>query len=262
VCSPATGAGPTLTVANSGPRIVVQPASQGVLLGENAALSVATSGSLPLHYQWQLGESNIAGATQATLVVTNFAATNAGTYRVAVTNAFGGIVSSNATLVEASSLVVGWGLNNYGQTNVPADLIDAVAVASGYYHSLALRGNGTVVAWGDNGGGQTTIPAGLPHPAAIAAGDMHTVVLLSDGSPFITRQPVNLDAYSGTTPFLSLGAAGAGPLSYQWQMYGTNLPGATNAILSLAAAQPTNSGPYSVAVTNSIGSVTSAVATP
>lgn len=36
-----------------------------------------------------------------------------------------------------------------------------VAIAAGYYHSLALRSDGTVVGWGSNTSGQTTIPAEL-----------------------------------------------------------------------------------------------------
>ena len=44
---------------------------------------------------------------------------------------------------------------------VPAGLNDALAVAAGGYHSLAIRANGSVVAWGANDYGQTNVPAGL-----------------------------------------------------------------------------------------------------
>ena len=54
-----------------------------------------------------------------------------------------------------------WGNNSCGQTNVPGGLSNVVAVAGGFYHSLALKSDGTVVAWGDNSYGQTNIPAGL-----------------------------------------------------------------------------------------------------
>lgn len=49
-------------------------------------------------------------------------------------------------------------------------------------------------------------------------------------------------------------ADGTVPLSYQWQWYGTNLPGATNTTYSIASAAISNSGPYSVVVTNAYGS--------
>ncbi|MDZ5461100.1 hypothetical protein [Azohydromonas lata] len=49
--------------------------------------------------------------------------------------------------------VVGWGNNDEGQLNVPEGLSDAVAIAGGGFHTVALRSNGTVVAWGYNYGG-------------------------------------------------------------------------------------------------------------
>src|SRR5439155_1362218 len=52
------------------------------------------------------------------------------------------------------------------------------------------------------------------------------------------------------------------PLSYRWY-FNTNtaIANATNATLTITNAQATNAGAYSVRVTNSVGSVTSAIAT-
>jgi hypothetical protein len=44
--------------------------------------------------------------------------------------------------------VKAWGDNSYGQCNVPSDLDNAVAIAAGWRHSLALRADGKVVIWG------------------------------------------------------------------------------------------------------------------
>jgi hypothetical protein len=35
--------------------------------------------------------------------------------------------------------VVGWGNNSNGQTTIPAGLSGVIAIAAGYYHSLALK---------------------------------------------------------------------------------------------------------------------------
>ncbi len=78
--------------------------------------------------------------------------------------------------------VAAWGDNTYGQTTIPAGLSNVVAIAAGDFHSLALRGDGTVVGWGRNDYGQTTIPAGLSNVVAIAAGWAHSLALRSDGS--------------------------------------------------------------------------------
>jgi uncharacterized repeat protein (TIGR01451 family) len=78
--------------------------------------------------------------------------------------------------------VVGWGLNNDGQSSVPGGLTDAVAVAAGGYHSLAVRSDGTVVAWGSNSYGQTTVPPGLGTVTQVAGGAFHSLALKADGT--------------------------------------------------------------------------------
>jgi hypothetical protein len=60
-----------------------------------------------------------------------------------------------------------------------------IAIAAGYYHSLALKSDGTVVAWGATGVvdyGQADVPAGLSGVTAIAAGGSHSLALKSDGT--------------------------------------------------------------------------------
>jgi hypothetical protein len=79
--------------------------------------------------------------------------------------------------------------------------------------------------------------------------------------PKITRQPVGATILAGNAVTLSVGAAGAGPLSYQWYFNSNPLPGATSATLTLANPQWLDSGTYSVLVQNSFGSVASANAT-
>ena len=62
-------------------------------------------------------------------------------------------------------------------------------------------------------------------------------------------------------------ATGTTPLSYQWTFNaapltnGGNISGATSAVLTLANVRATNSGAYSVMVTNLVEAVTSPVAT-
>jgi hypothetical protein len=54
-----------------------------------------------------------------------------------------------------------------------------------------------------------------------------------------------------------LAASGARPLSFQWRLNGTNLPGATNEWLVLTNVQTNQAGVYSVLVSNPLGTVTS-----
>jgi alpha-galactosidase len=85
-------------------------------------------------------------------------------------------------------------------------------------------------------------------------------MMFSASAPFITAQPT--DAAVGAGQGADLGVlAGGLPVFYQWRLYGTNLPGATQSAYSIAAAQLADAGPYDVVITNDYGAVTSVVAT-
>jgi alpha-tubulin suppressor-like RCC1 family protein len=42
-------------------------------------------------------------------------------------------------------MVVAWGDNSLGQTNVPSSATNVTAIAAGFAHNLALRSDGTLV---------------------------------------------------------------------------------------------------------------------
>ena len=56
---------------------------------------------------------------------------------------------------------------------------------------------------------------------------------------------------------LVVGATGVGPFSFQWQLNGTPLNGATTPVLNLNTVQLTDSGNYSCLITTPLGSLTS-----
>ncbi|KUL55483.1 hypothetical protein ADL22_00915 [Streptomyces sp. NRRL F-4489] len=74
------------------------------------------------------------------------------------------------------------GDNRWGQSSVPPDLRDAVGVAAGQAHSLAVRKDGTVVAWGSNIRKQCEVPPGLRGVVRVAAGAEHSLALKKDGT--------------------------------------------------------------------------------
>ena len=51
--------------------------------------------------------------------------------------------------------MVAWGDNDEGEIDVPAGLDHVVAVAAGWYHSLAVTSAGQVIAWGSTADGLT-----------------------------------------------------------------------------------------------------------
>ncbi len=81
----------TLTVTGGGtsPSITTGPTNQTVATGQNATFTVAAGGTAPLNYQWWFNTNSIlAGATNASLTITNAFSTNAGSYSVVVTNPY------------------------------------------------------------------------------------------------------------------------------------------------------------------------------
>jgi hypothetical protein len=78
------------------PVITSQPQSQTNVVGSMVTLSVAATGVPPLFYQWRRSTANVAGATNATLVITNLQSANAGNYTVVVTNVEGSVTSTIA----------------------------------------------------------------------------------------------------------------------------------------------------------------------
>ncbi|HEU5071191.1 MAG TPA: hypothetical protein VFV96_12365 [Verrucomicrobiae bacterium] len=183
----------------------------------NVAATAAGQSQFPLSYQWQFNGTNLASGTSSNYYV-YFSPTNEGEFTVGVSNAAG---STNAGPWRIHLLqpggVAAWGANDYGEcdspynltnaisiaagelhsvavredgsvvqwgyhwADVPADLTNAVQVAAGYEHSLALRADGTVTAWGD-AGAPNWVPTNLSGVKAVSAGEYHNLALLTNGS--------------------------------------------------------------------------------
>lgn len=77
--------------------------------------------------------------------------------------------------------------------------------------------------------------------------------------PSIVAPPRSQTFATGQPLTLSVSTSGVG-VTYQWLRNGVPLPGATNATLALAGADPSNAGSYTVTASNLFGSVTSPAA--
>ncbi len=81
-------------------------------------------------------------------------------------------------------------------------------------------------------------------------------------APTISSQPANQTVAAGQTATFAVTASGTGPLSYQWNKNGTAISGAISASYTTpATASGDNGASFTVAVSNSAGSVTSNAAT-
>jgi uncharacterized protein YpmS len=247
--------------------IATQPSSQTVIQGSNAVFSVVPSGTAPFSYQWSCNGTDLAESTNAALTFTNAQATNAGSYKVVVTNSWGSVTSAVVTL----TVLVPPAITNQPQSQ---------AVVQGQNASFSVGAIGTPTLsyqWYFNGSSLGTGPTNstliLSGIGTNKAGNYTVTVNNSYGSvtstvatltvyvpPVIAIQPLSQTVAQGLNASLSVTASGTEPLSYQWIFSGTNLAGATTSVLVLTNLQATNAGSYTVVVTNSAGSITSAPA--
>ena len=163
---------------------VLQQALSNIVVNadSNVTLAISATGNAPLTYAWQFNGTTIAG-TNSSLLLTNVRPAQSGFYRVTINNQYGSATSTvRVSVFGVAGLVVAWGDNSGGQTNAPSSFADAVAIAGGDYHSLALRQNGTLAAWGYNGDGQTAVPADTLRFVSIAAGASHNLAVRENGS--------------------------------------------------------------------------------
>lgn len=171
----------TLSVQESAPVIAEPPVDVAATFGLAAEFRVAARGTWPLSYQWRFNGVDLAGETNAVLSFNPVTVNQSGRYSVVIGNTIGSTVSTDASLSVVR--VAAWGENAFGQSEVPADARDIVAVAAGSGHSLALRRNGSVLAWGDTTwNAPSAVPADLTNAIRIAAGGWHSLALRHDGT--------------------------------------------------------------------------------
>jgi hypothetical protein len=236
---------PALLTLSVPPLIVRQPQPQGVLAGHTASFNVIVSGSPPLKYQWRFNDASLPGATASAFTLAAAWPSNGGAYSVIVSNSGGIAISTEAPLV-----VTGWavsGDNSLNQLNVPSNATNLIAVASGQWHNLALRADGTVVAWGDDSAGQCDLPPALTGVLAIAAGGYHSLAINADrtvaawgaddsGQSDVPAGLANVIAISaGTLHSLALRRDGAvvGWGDNTWGQ--TNIPSGLSNVVAIAA---------------------------
>ncbi|PYJ97692.1 MAG: hypothetical protein DME23_14170 [Verrucomicrobia bacterium] len=254
-----------LTV-NGLPVITMQPSSQTARRGGKATFSVAAAGTAPLSYQWQKNETNIIGATPASLTLSDVQTVDIGAYRVIVANLFGSATSVVANLTislpptlisQPQSQTVAAGANATFTVAATGDppltyqwLFEGAPIAGATDASLTLTNVQAFDA------GNYALLVSNPGGSVISSNAVLTVI----SPPVIFLQPQSVNVEPGETAFFLVGAAGSNPLSYQWRKYDTNLPGANASTLQLTNVQTSDAGPYTVVISNSLGSVTSDVA--
>src|ERR1039458_5038311 len=127
------------------PGITVQPSNQTTVEGSNVVLSVVAGGTGPFSYQWNFNGTNILGATNATLTLTNLHPNQSGNYAVTITTPYGSITSSNASVtVIAQNILV------YKYAGIQKIITSGLALSYAYAGQMFFipdNTNGVFVGW-------------------------------------------------------------------------------------------------------------------
>ncbi|MDH7501585.1 MAG: putative Ig domain-containing protein [Verrucomicrobiota bacterium] len=254
----------TLSGTPEPPRIVVQPQGRILSVPEPVTLSVVAEGILPLAYQWKHCGTNLPGATQAELLISNPSATDLGQYQVFVSNIGGECESEVVFLTASKPLILNQPQGQIIDGTKPVILQVAATgigpLAYQWFHcSTNLPGqNGPTLSIME----PTSSDLGPYYVEVTNAGGTITSVeaMLNAAAPLIISGPKSCAPTEGAFLKLECVSTGLLPLQYQWFHHGSSLTGATQSVLVFTNVSLADAGDYFVVVSNAGGSVTSAVA--
>jgi hypothetical protein len=241
--------------SNDGP-VVSGYASPGTLIYDSGALPIApTNGGTLLLTEFQLGAKLPLAGTLPGLFTW--------------TAQFSGLSGDDSAGLQLfGPPVTGQVLSNYWENGTQGWVLQTNGTSAGDYavQIAALdRGvNLTVLSTITNVDCGNSFSAARAWQAVDACGNTSTctqrVAVVDQGAPMITAQPESQTVLAGVTTNLSVGISACPPLTYQWYFNGDNLANGTDATLVLSNVATTDTGEYSLVVSNPYGSVTSAPA--
>jgi len=181
--------------------------------------------------------------------------TSAKTYTLTVTDSKGNVASTTC-LVTPTPVVI-TPITPANETIAPGQPAFTATATGGATNGLtwsATAGSFSGNVWtSPNVAGTYTITAtSVDEPSVFVT----TTVTIS--GPVISTEPASQHACTGSNILLTVTASYAS--TYQWNLNGAPISGATNSSYTVSSAGSANAGNYSVTVTNGVGSVTSSVA--
>lgn len=195
------------------PQILTQPASQAVVLGHPATLSVATANNGALNFQWYKNTVSIVGATAASYTISSVQSSDVANYFVIASNRTGSATSSTASLTLPAPPAL---------TTQPQS--QTVSAGGTTTLSVAATGTGLTYQWKFNGAailGATNPTLTISNTGATAGGSYTVVVSDSSGNSVTSSAAVltvqtnarlvNLSVLTAIQDSLTVGFVVGGP---------------------------------------------------
>ncbi len=256
------------------PRIMQNPRNTTVEAGQPALMQAVAEGTQPITYRWSRNGQPIANSNTSALWVFNTSPADDGAlFTVTATNAAGTTTSTAARLnVTGSAIAPSIVTQPLSATAVAGETASFAVVAQGsgpltyqwLRNTVPITGATQAVyqltaTQGDNA---ALFSVRVSNAVDSVTSQAATLTVVSPQSaPVITTQPASVVAPVGCNASFAVAATGNGPISYQWQRNGNNIPAAIEASYTLNAVSAADNGAqFRVVVSNSQGSVVSGYA--
>jgi pectin methylesterase-like acyl-CoA thioesterase len=252
--------------------------NQAATTGSTVNISPTVSGLPVPACQWQHDDVNLAdgatgngstisGSATSALTINTAQAADSGTYSLIASNS-AGITTNSMNLTVSSGNVAPNITGPVNQTVIQGSNATFSASVSGLpvptlqwmVNGTSLQGETnssltlTNIAYSQNGYSYSLV-------ASNAAGSVtNGATLFVLVPPTISAQPANLIVTNTQSAAFSVTASGVPTPNYQWYFNGNQISGATSSNYLIATASPANIGNYNVTISNSVGVVTSSVA--
>ena len=247
--------------------IAANPSTMPVCQGTQVVFTVTATGTAPLTYAWKKNGAAIPNAANAaTYTITAVAASDSGQYSCTVSNGCTpAATSANVQLSTKMPPTISAPTANATISKIVGDTVTLTVTASGtgtltyqWYKGSTTTGTNSSalpikpIAFTDSGVYTCAVSNGCGSPISSKA-----ITLTVSSLQSITTQPLSQTLYLNQAATFTVVATGVPQPTYQWKKNGTAITGAINASYTISSPGISDSGKYTVAITNRAGTVIS-----
>ena len=262
MCGSALTTGAQLTV-KSAPSVVPIIGSASVCENQSYTYTTSATGTAPITYQWYKDGSSIAGSNSVSHSIASVSSADGGIYYCKASNSCGSDSTNQSVL----------SVNLVPSITSQASSLDKCENQSAMF-SIQASGSptltyqwykgGSAVSGGNNSSllisPVSTSDAGsyyckVTNLCGNVSGTPATLTVKSNVS--ITAQSSSQTLCEGSSPTLSITAAGTAPITYQWYYNNSAIAGKTNNTFALTSIDTSDAGNYYCIATNACTSVNS-----